>query len=206
MKKSRLFLPLLLALTLCLPPAGRGEIVGRTQDTNIHRISAPNGQTLYFTSTMEEPFIEYADVNFDGVEDLTVVTILGASNAWYEFFIREGDTYVWAEHDMPLINYSLDERGYVLSWGNNGMAGALFEAAILRWEGSRLATVRTMVSQEDAVWEWEENACVTTTYLDRYRVTLRDEGEEPHWEKTFAAGDAETTMFDEIQEELWKGL
>ncbi|NLD83370.1 MAG: hypothetical protein GX637_04320 [Clostridiales bacterium] len=214
MKRLYRMLCLILCLMFALSLPASAEIVGRTQDEYIHRLSAPNGQEVYFTSTMEEPFIEYQDVNFDGEEDLAVVTALGASNAYYEFFVMTEGQYVPADHPYALINYTLDDRGYVLSWGSNGMAGALFEAHLYRWDGTEMIPVRTLVSREVEETDWQEDHYTVTTYLDRFHVTLTEaeyeEGvlldESVLWETEFADDDDAPDAFDEIHARLWQGL
>ena len=196
---------------LLLLPAARADIVGVTQEEGyIHRYEAPNGQSLYFASPLEEPWIEFQDVNFDGVEDIVILTILGASNAFYEFFVWNGGDYVRANRPdgSAIINYALDERGYVYSRGSNGMAGALFEARIFRWQGRDLIPVRTMVSQEETTTRWEEDeqVFITTTRLDRITVRLWGDQEEPLWEATFAPEQKSYTMFEEMETRLWEGL
>ena len=209
---KRMCLILCLLSALCLPVSA--EIMGRTQDVYIHRCVAPNGQEVYFTSDMEEPIMEYEDVNFDGQDDLVVITALGVSNAFYEFFVLEDGRYVPAEHPYPLINYTLDDRGYVLSWGSNGMAGALFEAYLYRWEGREMIPVRALVSQEVEETDWLEDRYVVTTYMDRFRVTLTESQyedgvllqESTLWETELVPDDESTDIFDEIHVRLWQGL
>lgn len=210
MKRMCLILCLLSAMLL----PSSAEIVGHTQDAYIHRCAAPNGQEVYFTSDMEEPVMEYEDVNFDGQDDLVVITSLGVNNAFYEFFVLEDGRYVPAEHLYPLANYTLDDRGYVLSWSSDGMAGALFEAYLYRWEGRELIPVRTLVSREVEDTDWLEDRYVVTTYLDRFHVALTgtqyEDGvllqESTLWETEFAPDEEGTDIFEEIHDRLWQGL
>ncbi|MBQ9265183.1 MAG: hypothetical protein IJ189_13375 [Clostridia bacterium] len=208
MKKFCLILTLMLALTVS---AARAEVVGYAGDDGyIHRYACPNGQELYFVSTLQEPYIEFTDLNGDGTADMTVVTALGASNAWYEFFIWDGDQYVMAQHSEPIINYSIQD-GYIYSRSNNGMAGAMFDACLLRWEGTELRPVRVMKSEEKSETTWQENQITTTSWLDICRVRLwncvqQDEYQERAllWEKEFAPDDL--AIYDEMDAQLWRGL
>ena len=100
-----------------LPAAALAEVVGREGmygDRYIHRIEAPNGQSLYYLSNEEEAFVTYRDVNFDGMEDIVVISSQGASNTWFLFFVWDGENYVragWdAGDDTGLPNYELAGR------------------------------------------------------------------------------------------------
>src|SRR5699024_9158442 len=104
----------LLLVLLLLPAAAPAEVVGREGmygDEYIHRIEAPNGQALYYLSKEEEAFVTYRDVNFDGMEDIVVISSQGASNTWFLFFVWDGENYVragWdAGDDTGLPNYEL---------------------------------------------------------------------------------------------------
>ena len=46
----------------------------------IHRLIADNGQELCFVSGEKDPYLSYADVNFDGINDVVILTQRGASN------------------------------------------------------------------------------------------------------------------------------
>lgn len=70
----------LLLVLLLLPAAAPAEVVGRDGmygDRYIHRIEAPNGQALYYLSKEEEAFVTCRDVNFDGMEDIVVISAQG---------------------------------------------------------------------------------------------------------------------------------
>ena len=92
------YLAILLLLCLLLP--AQAEIVGKTSNgEHIHAYTADNGQTIYFTALEPDPFITRQDVNFDGQEDLLVCVSAGASNGYFEFFVREDERYVQSSHD-----------------------------------------------------------------------------------------------------------
>ena len=100
-KMKRRLCSLLLAFAL-LPAAAPAEVVGRDGmygDRYIHRIEAPNGQALYYLSKEEEAFVTCRDVNFDGMEDIVVISAQGASNTWFLFFVWDGENYVRAGWD-----------------------------------------------------------------------------------------------------------
>lgn len=144
------------------------KIVGTTGDGDfIHVFEADNRQNLYFTAMEEYPYILREDVNFDGMNDYVVHVTLGASNFFSEFFVRQGDNYVRAEHpgiDYGVCNYSLiPERGYVVSRANNGSAGALHETCIFQWNGTKLHLVRQAVAEERTEWESFSDRFVETT-------------------------------------------
>lgn len=114
-------------------------------DEYIHRIEAPNGQALYYLSKEEEAFVTYRDVNFDGMEDIVVISSQGASNTWFLFFVWDGENYVragWdAGDDTGLPNYELlAGDGLVLASANDGWAGGLHHRWLYRWEGTDPAT------------------------------------------------------------------
>lgn len=132
-------------------------------DGYIHQYIAPNGQTLYFTSEMEEPRFYLDDVNFDGWDDLVVMTISGATNAWYTFFtydpVRDEYTHV-LHYGAEFINYgTYPQYGIISSYGKNGYAGLLHVASLYRWEGNRLIQIRSSVSDE-----WSESIFEGGTY------------------------------------------
>ena len=147
---------MVLVLCLLLPCVANAEIVGRTADGYIHRYVADNGQEIYFVSNTEEALVETdADVNFDGHPDLAVVTAMGASNAFYEFYLWNGSEYVYAERQTDdIVNYELVDGKYLVSRSNDGSAGLLFHVQICVWEGNALKTIRTMVSEEEITFDW----------------------------------------------------
>lgn len=189
------------------------KIVGKAPNGDyIHHYVAINGQSVYFVAMEEEPVVEYADVNFDGAADLTILTTLGASNAFYEFFVWDGNQFVYAEHtssDYGLCNYYLDaQRKLVVSHANNGSAGALHEICLYRWSGTNLLPVRRAVSESLTQTEYSQGVFIETTYDDMFHITVRDftkgvSGGLVIWEQIIPAED-----MDYAQEEaaLWQGL
>ena len=204
-------LSLILLLSLALPACA--DIVGYAgADDYIHRYLAPNGQELFFVSWEKEPPIEFEDVNGDGVEDIVVITAIGASNFFAEFFVWDGEKYVWAQHvGEALANYAVTPEGFVVSHGKSGMAGALFEDRVFAWNGTELKLIRKMVSDYDETWEMTETEMTTTQRLDALHITLYDyaseEGEQLLWETRVMIEELnEGDIFTEMDAKLWEGL
>lgn len=212
----------LLLVLLLLPAAAPAEVVGREGmygDEYIHRIEAPNGQALYYLSREEEAFVTYRDVNFDGVEDIVVISVQGASNTWFLFFVWDGENYVragWdAGDDTGLPNYELlAEDGLVLASCNDGWAGGLHHRWLYRWEGTDLRLVRSAVSEEyqEMVVDGQTGAVVTTTYNDRMSVYVMEPGDEGGqrvlWEGVVTQEQAASDPQAFAQEEaaFWQGI
>jgi len=151
-----------------------------TSDGCIYQYVAPNGKPIYFTAEREEPYITFEDVNFDGLDDIVILTISGASNAWYKFFVydKAADEYVYARHTgdgAGIVNYALyPQYDLVVSHGNNGNAGLLHATNLYRWEGNDLRLIRSAVSDE-----WTEDIFEGSTYTqiihgDILHVVVRD--------------------------------
>ena len=88
------FCLLALLLLMTIAPV-RAEIIGQTTENEyIHRLIADNGQELCFVSGEKDPCLSYTDVNFDGINDVVILTQRGASNFVYQFFISDGEQYV----------------------------------------------------------------------------------------------------------------
>ena len=215
MKTKNIVLALVIVsvLMLSLAPTAGAEIVGRTYDGYIHRWTAGNGQDLYFVSNTEEPLVETdKDVNFDGHPDLAVVTVLGASNAYYDFYLWNGGEYEYAERSAgDIVNFELVDGRYLVSRRNDGSAGALFHTEICVWDGSVLKSIRTMVSEEETSIDWKGRIQTLTTNLDRLHVTLWQTdglaGEAAVlWEKTYDPFSENPDAFDEMESHLWDGL
>ncbi len=214
--KTRAIMTILIltaALIFLLPSIAGAEIVGRTSDGYIHRYTADSGQEIYFVSNTEEELVETdADVNFDGHPDLAVVTVLGVSNAYYEFYLWNGSEYEYAERETSdIINYELADGKYLISRSNDGSAGLLFHAQICIWEGNMLKCIRTMVSEEETVISWEGRVMTQTMDLDRLHVTLWSVNglagsADVLWEKTYSPLPEDASAFDEMQAHLWDGL
>lgn len=139
--------------------AGSGvEKLALTGGGAIYRYTAPDGQEIYLVADeRQEPVLHREDVNFDGVEDVVALTRLGASNAFYDFFVWDGRQYVYATppgQEAGLANYGLDaDRGYVWTQANNGMAGLECEVGIYRWEGLELKPVRVLKAETRSQWQ-----------------------------------------------------
>ena len=188
-----------------------------TGEGYIHQYVAPNGQAIFFTAEMEEPYVTFDDVNFDGLEDVVVMTVSGASNAWFKFFVYDGarDAYVFAHHGgdaAGLPNYQLHpESGVVSARATNGYAGALHVWNLYRWAGTDLKLIRSATSDE-----WSESSFDDETYTQVIRsgllhITVRD----------YTNGYDNTVLFDQVitledteyrdifweeEEALWQGL
>ena len=212
----------LLLVLLLLPAAAPAEVVGREGmygDEYIHRIEAPNGQALYYLSKEEEAFVTYRDVNFDGMEDIVVISSQGASNTWFLFFVWDGENYVragWdAGDDTGLPNYELlAGDGLVLASCNDGWAGGLHHRWLYRWEGTDLRLVRSAVSEEyrEMAVDGQTGAVVTTTYNDRMSVCVIEPGDEGGqrvlWEGIVTQEQAASDPQAFAQEEaaFWQGI
>lgn len=212
----------LLLVLLLLPAAAPAEVVGREGmygDEYIHRIEAPNGQALYYLSKEEEAFVSYRDVNFDGMEDIVVISVQGASNTWFLFFVWDGENYVragWdAGDDTGLPNYELlAGDGLVLASCNDGWAGGLHHRWLYRWEGTDLRLVRSAVSEEyqEMAVDGQTGAVVTTTYNDRMSVCVIEPGDEGGqrvlWEGIVTQEQAASDPQAFAQEEaaFWQGI
>lgn len=190
------------------------------QDINsyIHQYIAPNGKPIYFTALHGEPYITitFEDVNFDGWKDIVVLTISGASNGFYEFFVYDPalDEYLRVFHpgtDEGLCNYVLyPEEGIVGSHANNGLAGAEHEEHLYRWEGYTLKLIRSAISENLTVTDFSPGVLTTTTYTDMLHITVRDHMNGEHtilWEQTFSTEDPDLTqIFAKEEEALWQGI
>ena len=210
--KGFILLSAIFMITMCLAITASAEIVGKTADGYIHRYMADNGQEIYFVSIEEEALVKYDDVNFDGHPDLTMVTALGASNAYYEFYLWNGSEYEYAEHwTDDIINYELVDGQYLVSRSNDGSAGALFHAEICVWDGNVLKSIRTRVAEDETSIVWEGNIETQTTNFDRLHVTVWEAdslaGEATVlWEKTYEPFPENPAVFDEMEAHLWEGL
>lgn len=193
-----------LALAAMLPACAVAQVVGQTPDGDcIHRVETADGQALYYVASegTEEKMIE-EDVNFDGVPDLVALLGQGASNIRQMFFVRTEDGYVPAlqqgEDADGVWNYSLDtERQLVVSDANNGLAGALRDKALYRWEGTTLALVRRAVSK-DAAPEGPRGSTLIFSVMDADGDVL--------WTKTMQTENITADFFDEWDSALYSGM
>ncbi len=197
---------------------GSTIIVGSTADHSyIHLYTAPNGEEIYFTATEDEVDLTFRDVNFDGIEDIVVLTALGASNFFSEFFVYDTEIgeYIRAVTDSSeerLCNYQLyPEYGVVATQTNVGYAGALHVWNLYRWEGNDLKLIRSAVSDE-----WTEETFDGSTYTqiihgDILHVVVRDHMKDYDdsvlLELILPKEAAETRdIFTEESDALWQGI
>lgn len=207
-----------LLFLLLVPMVAAAETVGVTAGGEaIRRYDAPNGQAIYYLAGYEglEERAQLVDVNFDGVEDVVLLTAQGASNVRHEFYVWDGAQYVLAQRNAAedgLYNYQLlPDQGLVVSDANNGMAGALREMHVFRWEGTRLSLVRSAVSDYASTTVWEGNHGVTTVDYGVIRFTVREGAGEQAvlWEREIAADQLSqeaSTVLNEWESALWEGL
>ena len=212
--KKKIFI--VLFVVLILPLTVSAEIVGQTSGGEyIHAYAAPNGQTIYFAALESEPRVLTRDVNFDGQDDLVVVTSMGASNYFCEFFVFENGRYVQAQHlglSTGLCNYELyPELGIVGSHASNGWAGALHEDHLFRWEGTNLRLIRRGSSEEMTEFSYTDDAYTVTTWQNRVRITICDYSSGDYdatvlWDQAVDVDQMDAAMFDQETALLWQGL
>lgn len=194
--------------------SGSVEKLALTGGGAIYRYTAPDGQEIYLVADeRQEPVLHREDVNFDGVEDVVALTRLGASNAFYDFFVWDGRQYVYATppgQEAGLANYGLDaDRGYVWTQANNGMAGLECEYGVYRWQGTELAPVRVLRAETSSRWQDSPDGSYSfaIVYDNRIlRATVTDYPDGVYegrviWEKEF---ELEAEDFDgaEVWEEM----
>lgn len=145
----------------------------------IFRLIAPdNGQSVYFTSAEIRPAVYQQDVNGDGAMDLVVTTARGVSNEFAAFFVRTGDTYEYVQVpqlENGLCNYLLyPQQKLVLSYANNGAAGAHHDTALFRWEGNTLRLLRRCHGEEAVEYHEQNGVMVYTTDPQQLKLTVWD--------------------------------
>ena len=101
---------------------------------------------------------EMQDVNYDGHDDLVIVTMAGASNAAYTFYLWNEETgaFEWFGGE-DVWNYQLyPAQRFLLSHSTNGWAGLLHKDTVYAWDaaGKVLSPVRSS--------EWDTLTEVTT--------------------------------------------
>ena len=163
-----------LSFELVDSPYPKGEEMGPV----IMRLTAPNGQSLHFVTWMtSDPVVHSADVNFDGADDLAVMVSSGATNSVYRLFVRQGERYVAVDdgQEEGLFNPVLyPELGLVESQGTSGLAGALHENILLKWEGTRLVPVRRAVCANDQTNNFQDDAYTVTDWFNILRSRVLD--------------------------------
>lgn len=168
------------ALLACAIPAlGEGAPttapVGQTGDLYIQRLTAPNGQLLYFASIEPESPVLERDLNGDGLADLAVATRMGASNIGHEFFLRSGDAYVpvkrlWSGEEA-FFNFTCSPDGrYVATNADNGYAQ--FDNYLYAWSGTDLLALRRAVSQPKTEIQVTDGKLITTEYQDVLEIRV----------------------------------
>ena len=192
------------------------QLAGITpQSEMIYALTAPtNGQVLYFVSQVKDPAVYWDDVNFDGKDDLVVTTAAGTSNQFFAFFIFNGAGYTPVQVtalDYDLSNYQLiPKQQLVVSYSNNGSAGASHEYVIFRWEGASLKVARRAVS-DVLVDRYQQNGLSITATNDKmFKITVTDHMSGFFSDsvvfQTIVASDDINTAFIQEQAALWKGL
>ena len=188
------FMLCLLVFLLALPPSMAEDnmeslrVVGVSGDEFIWRFQEDNGQIIYFTSREADPFIQYQDINFDGIDDLVFLTATGAGNTYYTFFVNLNGKYervfLMGHENDAACNFQLHPDQQLLSVSvHHGAAGALCEKVLFRWAGTNLLPVRRMVSEEYTETTHDEQTTTTVTHHDQVHVSFY------HFEESTFAGD-----------------
>ncbi len=157
------FCLLALLLLMTIAPV-RAEIIGQTTENEyIHRLIADNGQELCFVSGEKDPCLSYTDVNFDGINDVVILTQRGASNFVYQFFISDGEQYVLCP--LTFTNYDLDaEHKIVRSSVNGGLAGGIHRETLYRFDGTEAVLLRWAVGEEKEDWTFDADGYTVRRY------------------------------------------
>lgn len=215
------FILCLLLCLLALPLVSAEEetnslsVLGTSGDEYICSFQADNGQILYFTSRVYDPFIQYQDINFDGVPDITILTCRGASNFFFKFFVSSNGRYSPVSlkgYEGDAVNFQLHpEEELISTYANNGYAGALFESTLYRWDGTDLYPIRKATSEEYKEANLNNATYTLITHLDQLHITFRDyqdgtlEGVKYN-EITLPLENVTAETFDEWMKILWKDL
>lgn len=129
--------------------------------------------------------IEMQDVNFDGHDDLVLVTMAGASNTVYTFYLWNEEKGAFdTESQWEVWNYQLfPAQKLVESYGTSGYAGLLHQIDIYAWEGSEMKLLRSVtwdtlsetdVDTEGEYMKWVERhdeGVIVETYRDYEKDT-----------------------------------
>lgn len=185
----------------------------------ILRITAPNGQPLHVVSDISTPVVHSLDVNFDGADDLAVMVSSGASNAVFRLFIKQGDRYQAVDDGQeeglfnPVVYPGLQ---LVMSQGTSGLAGALHESTLFRWDGNRLAPVRGAAVENAVTTQEQEGAFTTTHWYNQLYARVYaygPVGTEPEllFDETYdmevqGMGEAYDAFYQREQQALWQGM
>lgn len=217
---KRFMLCLLVFLLTLIPSVAEEDmdalrVVGVSGDESIWQFQADNGQSIYFTSREADPFVQYQDINFDGIPDLTILTTRGASNFFHKLFVFSNNHYFPVKlmgYEGDAVNFQLYPKEKLLStYANNGYAGALFESTLYQWDGTDLYPVRKVTSEEYKEASLQDATYTLITHLDQLHVTFRDyqdgsfNGVKYH-EIILSLEDVTAETFDEWMEILWQDL
>ncbi len=148
----------------------------------LYRLTVANAsgktvQALYaFAEIDREDLLvqEMADVNFDGHDDLVLMTRLGASNACYVFFLWDEARGQFSTAGTPAVwNYTLyPEKALLLSHANNGFAGILHESTVYGWENGTLKPLRSVAWETylESRYDFGDGSYTYTEYSDDSRI------------------------------------
>jgi len=192
------------------------QLAGVTpQSQMIYALTAPtNGQVLYFVSEVKNPAVYWDDVNFDGKDDLVVTTATGASNQMFAFFIFNGAGYTPVQIsgvNYDLCNYQLvPKQQMVVTYANNGSAGACHEYVLFRWEGASLKVARRAVSDVLVDHYTQNGLSIAATNDKMFKITVTDHmsgffSDSVIFQTIVSNTELNTAMAQE-QAALWKGL
>lgn len=194
---------------------GNPRIVGtNTEGDFIFAYDAPNEETLYFVSMENEPVVEKTDVNFDGMNDLVIHTARGASNQFSELFVFDGASYRRAKgsgSDARFANFSLyPEENLLVTYANNGYAGALHEKLMYRWNGHELELLRSAVSALTAENVSDDISSAKITYHQQLHLIIsdfisEDNGSSVVFESIYSLDDVDS-LFQAEEEFFWNNL
>lgn len=191
---------------------------GNGWDEYIHQYIAPNGQMLYFNAHEREPVIHFEDVNFDGFDDMVIITGRWAKCDTARFYVYDpAEGYVLVREttkDEGLMNYTLyPEYKLVGTHIANGNAGLCHESCLYRWEGNDLKCIRRAYSENyiETVWAEDMSYYTQTTYTDLFCCNVYDyTTEEPEGTVVYSVGplgfDAFLDTFDAENAALWQGV
>ncbi len=193
---------------------------GETWGPVILRITAPNGQRLHYVSDLPKPVVQRMDANFDGVDDLAVMVSSGATNSVYRLFILQGDQYVAVDdgQEEGLFNLVLHPQyKLVESQGTSGLAGALHEKLLMKWEDNRLVPLRRAFCENLETSTFENDQYTVTTWHNVLHARVVDYSrglfEDPVtlFDETFdmdvqGMEDKYLNFYQREQAALWQGL
>jgi len=189
---------------------GSPTLLGQSPDGSyIYSYTAPNNQTIYFTTSEKNPSVSMNDVNFDGRNDLVIYTAMGSTNSLCEFYVFDGNRYQHAGHpgsEDGLSNYELHKEDNMVSTRqNNGFAGALNKLCLYQWKGTKLTLLRSATAELLSETLDYSDRSVTTTYQDIILVTVRDEQTgQTLWQEKVNANDS--SFLDKEEHVLWQGI